>query len=242
MEALPTQLVVSEAQQARDQIYGHLDKLVAAQVGLERGFAHLGALLCDFKAREVWRPLGFVSFDIFLGDLYTRYRLRKSQLYSYLTVAEQLLPHYSAEALEEMGISKALEIKRAVKANNNKALPDTIIAAARKGETTTRELRVLIGETMNLPDDREQGAWFDFGGTYLTKDERAEYAAACNVGILVLGIKPHVPEHIQRKEVLLAMAREFFATHAPDVYGPASAPVAEPVLILPPMPTPAEPA
>lgn len=233
--------IVSPATQEQQEIYAHLDKLVKAQIGLECGFTHLGMLLASFKARETWRPLGFVSFDTFLGDLYTRYRLRKSQLYSYLTVAEQLLPHYDATTLDEIGISKALEIKRALKHNKGKALPDTIIEAARNTETTTRELRVLIGETLNLPDDREAGAWFDFGGSYLTPDERAEYVSAVNVAILALGIKPHVPEHIQRKEVLLAFAREFFSTHAPDVYGPSSAPVAEPVLILPPMPTPEGP-
>jgi hypothetical protein len=194
---------------------------------------HVGKLLATCKAGEHWRAGGFGSLDEFMLDLRERYKRGRTQLWSYMTVAEKLLPILDATTLEEIGISKAMELKRGLKKADGKSLPETIIEAARKQATTAKEVRALVAQAFNLsPDDK--GSWFDFDGCFMTPEERQEFKQAVKITMMLLEIKKDVPEHIARKEIFMAWAREFKATHEPEVFGPVTTVNTPAVLMLPP--------
>lgn len=218
MEVLVTS-TAAEARQRLEEIHQQLAIATGNEVLLERSWMRLGRMLASFKATEDWRKLGYQTFDALMEELRVKYNRGRSQLWTYMTAYETLSPYYDAATLESLGIGKALEIKRAVKATGA-ALPEAVMAAAQLPTTKLKELRALIGQALNLPDDREQGVWFDLGGCYFTPEEKEEFTVAVQVAIMQLGIKKHVPEHIQRKEIMLAWAREFFQTWAHEVYGP----------------------
>jgi hypothetical protein len=200
------------------QIYAQLGEASANEVVLERSWMRLGEMLRRCKEGGEWRA-HFPSFEHFMLDLRTRYNRGKTQLWAYLTVAEKLLPTIPAETLEEIGISKAMELKRAM-AKSGKPVPQNVLDVARQQKTTIKELRALLGETFNIDNGAERGSWFDFDGCYFTAEERKEFVACILISKAALGLTNDIPEHIQRKEIFLNWAREFVGTHAADVYAP----------------------
>ncbi len=209
------------AEELRAAIYGQLGETVVKETELDHSYARLGHLLAAFKAGEYWRGLAYPNFDAFMLELRERFNRGRSQLYAYLSVAEKLLPLMSADDLDSMGISKAQEIKRAVCGVPGRKLTTEIIAAALNPKTTGKELRAVLAEAYNITDDnRPKGAWFDFGGAYLSSEERKLFVDTVKMTTALLGLKKETPEHIQRREILLAWASEFMGTHAVEVYGP----------------------
>jgi hypothetical protein len=201
-----------------EEIYEQLETATANEFVLEQSWTRLGKLLLRAKVVEAWRP-AFESFDLFMGHLRDRYNRGKTQLWSYLTVAERLLPLMDEATLEEIGISKALEIKRGLKKSGGNIVPQEIIDKAKLRETTIKEVRALLAQAFNLaPDDK--GTWFDFDGCFMTPEERKEFVGAVRTTLTFLDIKKDIPEHIQRKEVFLSWMREWIGTHAAEVHGP----------------------
>jgi hypothetical protein len=173
------------------------------------------------------------QFKSFMAEISNRFNREQKTLYGYLGVAERLLPLISAGKLEQIGISKALEIKRALKKADGKAIPQDVIDAACLPQTTAKELRALLAQAFCYAPDAEKGVWIDFGGSFLTKEERAEFLAAVRVTKAMLGLSDEIPDHIQRKEILQAWWREFMGTHAAEVLGPQQAENTPAVLMLP---------
>lgn len=213
------EVLLDTAEEKRRRIYNVLANAALNEVALEASWMRLGAMLATFEHDETWRELGYTSFPTFMDELRVKYNRGRSALWGYMTAAKSLLPYYTPQQLEGLGISKAREIRWAVD-KTKAALPQAIMDAAVLPGTTTRELRALIGQTLCLPDDREPGTWFDFGGTYFTPEEKKEFKDAVRVAIAQLKVKPGTPEHIQRKEIFLAWAREYFGTWAHEVDGP----------------------
>ena len=201
----------------RTEIYKVLESASADSFKLERSWIRLGLLLSEFKAQECWRPLGYQIFDDFISELKSKSGRGRTQLYGYLGVAEALLPTISAEKLEAMGIAKALELKRALKALDGKPLPEDLINKA-LGDGTTKELRGDIGKALNLSPE-PAGTWFDLDGIFLTAEERAEFKEVWKVSEALLGLTKEIPEHVRRKAVLTAWMREWYGTWAHDFYG-----------------------
>ena len=96
---------------------------------------------------------------------------------------------------------------------------------------TTKELRGDIGKALNLTPEPD-GTWFDWGGSFLTKEEKDFMKEAILVTIGLLGIKADVPESVQRKAVFKAWAEEFYATHSPEFYGVADGGGSAPAVLL----------
>jgi hypothetical protein len=215
-------ITVNLAEVLRQEIYAQLGKAETEEVNLDRSWMRLGTMLAAFKAQECWRDLdGYASFDEFIGELKNRYHRGRTQLYAYLSVAETLGPVIPAETLEKIGISKAMELKRAM-VKSGKQLPEELVTAAEAPTTTIKELRGLVGEALHVTDDRTPGTWFDWGGSFLTPEEKQLFKDAVCVTIRLLDIKKEVPDHIQRKAIFLAWAQEFLGTHSAEVYGPDS--------------------
>ena len=220
-----------DSQQLLAKIYGELDDACANEFKLEQSWTRLGGMLLEFKQGEHWRKTGFEGFPEFMLTLRDRYNRGKTQLWSYLTVVENLLPAIGAETLEEIGISKALELKRAVK-KSGKAIPQEIIELARKQATTIKQLRAELGAAFNI-EPGEKGTWFDFDGCFMTPEERKEFLDAIRLTKTLLAIGNDVPEHIQRKEIFTTWAKEFVGTHAAEVYGPKTIIGTPATLVLP---------
>lgn len=218
---------LSDAQGLRERIYTELGRIGVAEGTLEHSYVRLGSALAEFKRGEYWRDLksakgtAYLNLDEFMVELRERYRKGRTQLWAYLSVCEKLLPSIPAVKLDEIGISKAQELKRALKYVPNRQFAENVITTAADSKVTIKELRAVLHETYEIVDDgRPAGTWFDFGGAYLTTEERKEFVDAIRVCVRVLGLKKETADWIQRKECLLAMAREFLGTHAADVYGP----------------------
>lgn len=226
---------LSTSQELRGAIFSHLEKISRAEAGLEHSYVRLGELLLSFKQAECWRALGYKNFDAFLAELYTRFRKRQTQLYQYTAVAEKLLPYVPSATLDAIGISKAVELKRALKYTGKPAsqvLTDAVLAVAQDSKKTIRELRALLQQASALPpDEKLQMVWVDFGGAYMKPEEKAEYLAVVKMTLALLEVKKETPEWLQHKIVFEAWAKEFAGTHAAEVYGPVVE-NKDPVLIL----------
>lgn len=225
---------VSESDELRRKIYNVLESAGAIGFELEQSWMWLGVLLAQFKAKEHWRkyPDRYKTFDDFIDELKAKFNRGRTQLYSYLSVAEKLLPTIGAEKLEQMGIAKALELKRAMKKLEGKPLPPELLASALDSKKTTKELRGEIGRALNLTEE-PAGTWFDLDGFFMTPDERKEFKEAVVATEGLLGLKRETPDHIRRKEVIMSWMREWYGTHAAEFNGvPHPANVA-PVLMRP---------
>lgn len=228
-------VVVVSAEKLREDLYQQMEALAASEFSLARRYVCFGKALLQFKQQECWRALGYVTFNAFITELVTKWGRKRTQIYAYLSVVEVLLPTIPAAQLEEMGISKAMELKYALekqqKTKSGAVIPEEIIAAALRKQTTGKELRAMIGEAFCQKDDREPGTWYDWGGSYLTPNEKKLFTDAARVTIVLLGIQKSTPEHIQRKAIFLAWAEEFYGTHAASVYGDVDASSSAPVLV-----------
>ena len=220
----------SAAAELRRQIFNVLENSTAGEFALEQSWTRLGVLLVEFKSQECWRELSYTTFDDFMSELKVKFKRGRTQLYGYLAVAEVLLPTIGAEKLEQMGISKALELKRAVKKLENKPLPPALLEAALDASKTTKELRATIGQALNLTEE-PKGSWFDLDGFFMTPEERAEFKAAFLATEAMLGLKRDIPDHIRRKEVILTWMREWYGTHAVEVNGAKQPANADPILV-----------
>jgi hypothetical protein len=226
--------VNQEAEALRERIYNELEGTSVACFALEQSWTRLGVMLTAFKAKEYWRqfPELYTTFDDFMSELKTRFRRGRTQLYGYMGAVEALLPSMPSEQIEAIGISKALELKRALKKLNGKPLPEEIITAATSPTVTTKELRGDIGRALNLTEEAK-GSWFDLDGFYMDAEERAEFKEAFLATEGLLGLKPTTPDHIRRKEVFLTWMREWWGTHAADFSGQEQPPNAAPVFTHP---------
>jgi hypothetical protein len=205
-----------------------LTKLSAKEAELDHGYARLGVMLMEFEKTEGWRAHGFTGFDAFMEAMRTNFNRSRRTLYGYLSVAKKLLPFLDEKTLNEIGISKALEIKYALSFTGRKLTPD-IVTAACDPKVTVKQLRAVLHIELELPaDERPSGTWFDCGGWYMDTAEREEFVDCIHVGMAVLGIDKASPEWMQRKLIIMTALQEFYAAHAPEVYGPELNPEEEP--------------
>jgi hypothetical protein len=219
------------AEELRRAIFNELEGTSVACFALEQSWVRLGILLSTFKQQEHWRKFKeYATFDDFISELKSRFHRGRTQLYGYLSVAELLLPTIGAEKLEAMGISKALELKRALKKLEGKPLPAGLLEAALDPKKTTTELRGDIGSALHITEE-PKGSWFDLQGFFMLPDERKEFKEAFLATEGLLGLGNSLPDHIRRKEVLLAWMREWYGTHAAEFSGVQQPANAEPVLI-----------
>ena len=221
LEPILQAIELTPAMLLRAEIYQQLEESGSKEYVLDRSWMRLGQLLAQFKKDECWRDTGYQSFETFMDELRKTHKRGRSQLWAYLSVAETLGPAIDSSTLEEIGISKAGVLKNALKKSEKKTLPQDLIDAAKRRLVTAKELRVMAAEAMNVEMKPDNGTWFDWGGSYLTPEDRKLFKEAVEVTLRVLDIQKHVPDHVQRKEVFLAWAQEFLGTHAAEVNGPA---------------------
>jgi len=207
-----------ESEVLRRSIYNELEGTSVACFALEQSWVRLGILLSKFKQQEHWRSLGYLSYDDFLHELKVKFKRGRTILYGYVSAVEALLPIMNEEAIEKIGISKALELKRAQKQLNGKPLPASVIIAAASKDVTASDLRAELAKVTHATEE-PKGTWLDLQGFFITADERAEFKEAFLATESLLGLSNTVPDHIRRKEVFLCWMREWYGTHATEING-----------------------
>ena len=185
--------------------------LAAAEGQLEVGYAKLAFLLRDVSENRYWDGT-YKSFGEFLQHLSDRYNLGKSQLYNYLSTARDLGDGVTEEQLNQMGISKALVLREAKNATG--MIPPSALEAALDPKITVKDIKKLLYDagTIVKPED---GTWCDLDfSCYCTDEERAEINDARKAAMRTdPPVSEALPEHMQRKEVLLRLSREFLAAY-----------------------------
>ena len=201
-----------------------LDQISAHELRLSHSYARLGALLWEVKVQQYWIAYGFDRFSSYLEQVRQKIDRRRSQVYAILSVAEALLPFISEEKLEEIGITKAHELRRLVNQGGNvhaeivlkSGRPEEgdefiqIVDYAARPKVTAQLLRVKVNEQLHC-HEAPQGYWYDLQGFYATPEEKKEIEDFWEFGRQVLQITSE-SEHEIRKEVFLASVREFVAT------------------------------
>jgi len=208
-------LDVEAAQKLGRDIDTLLDSINTHELRLATSYARLGGLLREVKIHAYWQAFGYDRFSSYLEFIREKIDRRRSQLYAILSVAEVLLPYLSEEKLEEIGISKAHELRRLVREGGNLDSmiddgPDTYVQLmdyAADPKVTAAKLRVKVNELLHQTE-QPQGYWYDFGGAYLLPDEKKEIEQFWELGRKILGLAEESSEHVWKKEVFLASARE----------------------------------
>ena len=202
-----------------------LGQISAHELRLAKSYARLGGLLREVKNQQYWMTYGYDRFSSYLEFVRNKIGRERSQVYAILSVAEALLPLLTEGQLEDIGITKAHELRRLVGQGGNvhaeildpdDQTEDTcgsvqIMDYASRPGVTAKQLRVKVNELLHIHED-VQGLWLDLAGFYATPDERKEIDQFWDIGRRLFGTKDEQPDHIWRKEVFLAAVRESVST------------------------------
>lgn len=209
-----------------------LDQISAHEIKLARSYARLGGLLREVKLQQYWIAYGYDRFSSYLEFIRGKIGRERSQVYAILQVAESLLPLLTEGQLEEVGITKAHELRRFVEQGGSlqSGFPDPsmefqegdasrplirIMDYASDPKVTSKQLRVKINELLHIHED-SQGWWYDPGGFYATPDERKEIDQFWSFGRTVLSLGTETPEHVWKHEVFMAAVRECVSSWAEE--------------------------
>lgn len=203
-----------------------LEQISSHELKLSRSYARLGGLLREVKINQYWIAYGYDRFSSYLEFVRTKIGRERSQVYAFLQVAEALLPLLTEGQLEDIGISKAHELRRLVEQGGSlkaeiwdagdPAVSVQIMDYASDPKVTAKQLRVKVNELLHIHED-SQGLWLDMQGFYATPDERKEIDQFWEIGKAVFGPKDEQPEHAWKKEVFMAAVRECVGTWAAEV-------------------------
>lgn len=167
-----------EQKEAAESALARVDDIANAVganvVNLERNFVSLGAALYEVYRDQHWMVAGHGSFGKYLRSLEPRAKRGRTQLYHCLGVVQDLLPHTTEHDLVEIGITKAILLRKALTSGAD--VGELVEDAKTK---TKDELEDLVGETTG--DDEGPGRWVSFGGARYTEDELEEFIRAVNI-------------------------------------------------------------
>ena len=209
---------VHEAIEVKDKedgeaVLAEVEKTVAelsgVETNLEHSYVHLGSMLARISNNGYYTLLGFPSMAKYIEDLATKYNKGRAQLFGYTSTAKALLPFIDADQLNAIGISKAKELTKAVKATQTRP-SDDILAAAIDPKVTIATLRKLLYDLHKVPGT-EKGTWYDklAQGFYATPEEAQSLDAAFEKALRIANLPEATPDHMKRKVALYAWAQEF---------------------------------
>jgi len=190
-----------------------VESIRSGELKLAMSWVHLGSLLLKAQTRKHWITWGYESFGKLIDDLRGKLDRQRSYLYNVVDVSERLLPSMSEEDLEKIGISKANQLARYCK-QSGLPVPKDLLDVAFNETTSVEDLHVAVLEALNEKGE-VKGNWWSFDGFYLLPDEKSEILQAVELAKRVdPPIPATLPDHEQRKQVMLKFAREFYGTWA----------------------------
>jgi hypothetical protein len=204
--------VKEEAHTVHAKVLALMGEAHAKEIELQTSYVQLGTLLFRIQAKQLWLALGYANWTEYFNFLQEKFDRSKGQLYAYIGVAKTLKPYVADKDLFEMGIGKASELRKTVELTG-KAPSSDIIKKAVNPAVKITQFRQDLHDEANVTDHNEKGFWMDFGGCYMSPGEKEEWLKALEIA---KGIDPVIsnklPDHIQRKEAMLRLAREFIGT------------------------------
>lgn len=193
-----------------------LDKTRQTQEQLYRNFVEVGIALNEVKGSRAWMLRGH-SFDAYLMSCQDRFGRKRTSLYSYTAIAETLSGSIPHKQLIGMGISKCQSLAQYVKKAGKQPTPEMILAAS-DPKIGVDEFQAKVYSEMS--DAPEKGKWFDFGGAYLTPDEKAEILRGFDVAANTdPAIPQNIPDWSRTKQIMQRFVQEFIATYEPVLQG-----------------------
>lgn len=211
--------VVSEEQkeqaaQSLNRIAHLLEEICSNEQKLASNYARLGAELHNARTNKYWIGWGFRSWGSYIASIEQQYNRSRSQLYHFIGISEVLLPLLGGDTLAQIGSSKAGELKRYVK-DSGRTVPQNLLDFALDPSKTVPQLHAKVMSELHHPGE-DKTSWYEFGGFYLTADEKLEVEAAIRSAKHEDPPVPHdIADHAQRREVFLRFAREFQSSY-PD--------------------------
>jgi hypothetical protein len=210
-EVLPP--VPSEPELSAEDINEQIEQVVISlryqRDQIEYSVAKLGSLMLKVQEHKLWEKLGHRSWGSYVQSVQEKLQMGRTQIFQYISVAKALLPVMTEEELGNIGITKAIELKRFQNLTGKKPTPE-LVAHAKHSSMAELKARVFL-ETHGVPMEQER--YFDFGGCYLSDGEREEIERAFMAACLV---DPPIPEGTsdvpKKKEIMLRLAREFLST------------------------------
>jgi hypothetical protein len=217
--------IVDKAQQAAladAEVVSVLEWMNKATEDADCKKARLGRLLIEVSEKELYRELGFPSFDQWMKNRISRFKsLQRTQLYAHMFTARHLLPHVDEKTFEQIGINKAKVIAEAIK-TTGVAPKEEIVRAASNPRVTEGQLRQMVVEAYNLPeDDKPKGRWRDLGqlgAIYAEDEEWAEIRRAVEVAMMTDPVmSAESSDSAKLLDALLKISRDFLAAHEAEV-------------------------
>lgn len=207
----------------REEIDSLLDQINSHELRLDGKRMRLGFLLREAEVSGKWKDWGFERLSLYIAYVGNKINRQKSQVYAILSVATDLHDHISEEALEEIGITKAQELRRFVKEGRrlDVVIPDSDLTLAQYAalpKVTAAQLRVQVNRILHC-EEAPRGPWYDFGGCYLTPDERKTWERAEELALKFTDVKLESSEHELRRAARLAIAQEVIGSWEPQMNG-----------------------
>lgn len=198
-------------EQLREAVESLVTKIHETHWSMGQHFVRLGNALLAIRNKQYWREYGFKNFNEYIGAVGEKIDRGRSQLYHTISVSENLLPAVGEDKLVQMGISRATELSRVAKKKNT--ISQALINKALEPGVKLDEVKAAaFAEIHGTPE--KKGKYFDFGGAYMTGEERAEWLRAVDCARKTDPVvASNVPEWAQTKEIMQRFAREYLSTY-----------------------------
>jgi hypothetical protein len=201
----------SQASVLKEEVESLLDEIGRHEKTLSRSYVRLGLLTDKAIQGRCWIGWGYESSGAFVDSICARIGRQRSAVYEFAAISQKLLPQISQADLETMGISKASLLKRYVQQSGRRVEPG-LLASALDDTVTVAQLKTIVYNSLKQTEDIK-GVWRDWGA-YYEPDQWAEIQQAAEVAKREVPIDPNLPDHMIRRDVLLAFAREFLGTYS----------------------------
>jgi len=181
------------------------------QWNLGKKFVELGQALLEVRSQKYWEGWGYETFGAFIDMVTEKLDRGRAQIYGYMGTVEKLLPSIGEDQLVEMGISKANDLARVIRAG--KVIPPALFAKAIDPEIDVSEFKAAVLAEIHQ-ENPENGRWFDPGGFYVTPEEKEEILRGFDIAARTDPvIASDLPDWARRKEVMQRLVREYLATY-----------------------------
>lgn len=206
------------AQLVAQKVDSLLGAIRTGELSLATNYVQLGNQLLNVRSNKYWVALGFKNFGEYIESVKDRIQVGRTQLYLYISTVEKLLPSVTETQLNQMGISKAVELQRVVSRTGAQPTQE-LIDFALDPSHTRENVKGEVYKHLNIQTPTETGIYFEIG-CYVTQEERDEIQRGLDVATKVDPVIPtDWPDNNRNKEIILRLVREFLATYQAEVEG-----------------------
>lgn len=115
---------------------------------LKSNYCLMGRYLLKAREEKHWSRLGFRNFSSYLISMQKHFRIGRTQLYTFIGVAEKLLPFVCEDQLLTMGVAKAWELHKMVVSTQAKP-SRKMIELALHPTSTIKDVRAAVYQILS---------------------------------------------------------------------------------------------